>query len=625
MNINNVPYIDILGVVPDYNYSQDNYNKENVFINRTGSLHYVVKPISELPSDFTPNFFIGYPNNLEGFGFNDDYNSQEETRRNNALQYFDDKLIIFTPFKQGEKFGIESVRAVVAKPKNFDVRKTYVPVPVYGSKSHSDLTYELFIERLTNEKYLGPVKGIYTGDDNTPGIVLWRENDYTYKVLGQFNGHSYGRNGYRLVSDQLKALDFLEDWFKHVIIYEANPTMAYVEKEFYEELLVRLSDVQEVVSPKSTSSSSSAELTFIKNFIQLTRQRGFVYNTKDLINFHTSMKSSTLTILSGLSGIGKSGLVYLYGQALGIPDENISVIPVRPSWNDDADLIGYVDSIHMIYRPGDCEIINTLVKASQETERENLYLICFDEMNLARVEHYFSQFLSVLEMDPARRYLRLYNDEMENRLYNSAKYPSTIKIGDNVMFVGTVNIDESTHHFSDKVLDRSNVIELHVESFSQLKKVEEEKLSSSFSLDEIEPYDYKNFRKTERAIDMPDQEIDFLTKLNNCLNVSGEGLGFGPRVVKQIFRFLSKLPEGVELERSEALDLQVVQRILTKVKGPEDRLKPVLGEYNAKTNTIDGGVIYTVLEEFSGVADFAHTRAVLSIKAKELKNYGYTL
>lgn len=72
-----------------------------------------------------------------------------------------------------------------------------------------------------------------------------------------------------------------------------------------------------------------------------------------MINFHTAVKSSPLVILSGLSGTGKSQLVWCYAKALGLEKESLKMIPVRPNWSDDSDLIGFVDSMHSVYRPDD--------------------------------------------------------------------------------------------------------------------------------------------------------------------------------------------------------------------------------------------------------------------------------
>ncbi|WP_221770359.1 McrB family protein, partial [Listeria seeligeri] len=179
------------------------------------------------------------------------------------------------------------------------------------------------------------------------------------------------------------------------------------------------------------------------------------YDEKDLFNFHTSLKVGSLVILAGLSGTGKSKLVRAYSKVLQLDEGQLNFVSVRPFWEDDSDLLGYPDTINSVYRPGDSGLTDALIDAGKN--RDKLYLICFDEMNLARVEHYFSQFLSVLEMDADFRNIRLYNKDLEKRFYNSDQYPASVSIGKNVLFVGTVNLDESTYHFSDKVLDRANV------------------------------------------------------------------------------------------------------------------------------------------------------------------------
>lgn len=99
------------------------------------------------------------------------------------------------------------------------------------------------------------------------------------------------------------------------------------------------------------------------------------------------MKTDGMVILSGLSGTGKSKLVTEYATAL---KANIRFVPVRPFWADDSDLLGYADTVNNIYRPGDSGLIDTLIDA-QDNDK-SLFIVVFDEMNLARVEHYFSQF-----------------------------------------------------------------------------------------------------------------------------------------------------------------------------------------------------------------------------------------
>lgn len=69
-----------------------------------------------------------------------------------------------------------------------------------------------------------------------------------------------------------------------------------------------------------------------------------------------------------------------YAKALGLQEDAFHMIPVRPNWNDDSDLIGFVDSMHMVYRPSDTGFINILMEASQERNENKLYIICFDEI-----------------------------------------------------------------------------------------------------------------------------------------------------------------------------------------------------------------------------------------------------
>jgi 5-methylcytosine-specific restriction endonuclease McrBC GTP-binding regulatory subunit McrB len=337
------------------------------------------------------------------------------------------------------------------------------------------------------------------------------------------------------------------------------------------------------------------------------------------------MKSSTLVILAGMSGTGKSRLVEVYARALGLSeDDQLRIIPVRPSWTDDADLIGYVDSIHNVYRPGDSGLIDILRNAAHEQNRDKLYIVVFDEMNLARVEHYFSQFLSVLEMPQYRRKLQLYNDALTSRLYNHSEFPSEVSIGDNVLFVGTVNLDESTYHFSDKVLDRANVLSLEVLPFRMLKGLNEKPQKPR---EGKSPWTMKEFRQFKNSTDtvlLTDRELEFFERLHLLLE-SVRGQGIGHRIVRQIDTYLKNLPNRPALPRQVAFDLQIVQRILTKLRGPEEQLKPLIGSYQEEEAQPVNSRLISLLDEYADLSDFAETRKVIRQKAKELKLNGYAL
>src|SRR5690606_34673705 len=189
----------------------------------------------------------------------------------------------------------------------------------------------------------------------------------------------------------------------------------------------------------------------------------------------------------------------------------------------------------------------------------------------------------VLELDPEDRYIDLYSPYYEGRLYNSDKYPPRVHVGDNVMFVGTVNVDESTYAFSDKVLDRAQVIRPRVLPFSDLRvhleqRVERvgggEDVTYSFS-------DYKRWQRTNSELGLTTAELDFLERVHKEFQRVDQQLGIGYRTLRQIDIYLQNIPVDEEdqqvVERSIAFDWQVVQKVLTKLRGPRELLEPVVG------------------------------------------------
>lgn len=353
---------------------------------------------------------------------------------------------------------------------------------------------------------------------------------------------------------------------------------------------------------------------FLRRLGRLAAASGLLYRRKDLLNFHTSLKSSRLTILAGMSGTGKSGLVRLYAKALGLPKEQVRILAVRPSWMDDSDLLGYADMNRQVY----CSAATGLAELLREAENhpEKLYLICFDEMNLARAEHYFAQFISILEKeDPV---LSLYNPALAPRLYNGADYPPEIRIGKNVLFTGTVNVDESTYRFSDKILDRANVITLRQGRFADLAKLKRETLPPC---EEISADTFASFLRKDSALPT-DRELALLDELNDALRQNGTACGIGFRVAVQMGAYLENIPADREFTRKDGLDAQVVQRILTKLRGSFQQLSPLLSENDSGKPE---GLLPDILDRYRDLSPFTESRAVLAAKARELKLYDCTL
>lgn len=226
------------------------------------------------------------------------------------------------------------------------------------------------------------------------------------------------------------------------------------------------------------------------------------YSEDILRNIYLGLETEQLLLLVGRPGTGKTSLVRYLAKSFGFADA--AIIPVQSVWSDKSDLIGYYNPLEKTYSA--TPFLDKLLEFCQAAKQhpEKMYFICLDEMNLAHVEHYFAEFLSILqERDPQKRILRLYSSTLrmdmarelrmnafldengqptviydKDKLSESsvserkyflelcrqagmfAHYPDILEIPRNVKFFGTLNQDETTLDLSPKVLDRSYIIRL---------------------------------------------------------------------------------------------------------------------------------------------------------------------
>ena len=178
---------------------------------------------------------------------------------------------------------------------------------------------------------------------------------------------------------------------------------------------------------------------------------GLYYDVEDIRRFIASLTVTRLIIMQGMSGTGKTSLSAAFGDFL----ENQSVIvPIQPMWKERSDLLGYFNEF-----TGRFNETTLLQKMYEANYSKSIYVTVLDEMNIARVEYYFAEFLSLLELpDPNKRYLDVVSDKWDNDpvMLRDGK----IKLPDNMWFMGTVNNDDSTFAISDKVYDRAMVMNL---------------------------------------------------------------------------------------------------------------------------------------------------------------------
>lgn len=298
---------------------------------------------------------------------------------------------------------------------------------------------------------------------------------------------------------------------------------------------------------------------------------GLHFPQRTLNAFHTCMKInglSPLTVLAGISGTGKSELPRRYAEGMGI---HFLQMAVQPRWDSPQDLFGFYNYLEHRYIGTD--LARALIHLDDRNHpelakdwREHMLLVLLDEMNLARVEYYFSEFLSRLEVrksvDPANPASR---QDAEIQLdVGGRERVFNLYVDRNVLFVGTMNEDESTQTLSDKVIDRANVLR-----FGRPKK-----LVHSQPVDNIpRPDRYLPRSMWEQWIcdtdQLGQQNLEKLHGWIKQLNDAMEGLErpFGHRVNQAIQLYCANYPGESHYSLANAFADQLEQRILPKLRG----------------------------------------------------------
>lgn len=221
---------------------------------------------------------------------------------------------------------------------------------------------------------------------------------------------------------------------------------AYLKRQPFRTLQAPALKLVSDPSPKHEELSAA-----VQDVISYIAHQGFVYEPWQIAQYITAIRTKSFLILGGMSGIGKSTLPAKVAEATG---GIANLLPVRPDWTDSSEVLGYSD-LENKFRPGPVLEIARAAAANPD----QFHTCILDEMNLARVEQYFPEFLSKIE----DRYPQA-NGGYRSKpvLCQTLRDPEwgAVYIPENLAIVGTVNVDESTHDFSRKVLDRAFTIEL---------------------------------------------------------------------------------------------------------------------------------------------------------------------
>lgn len=316
----------------------------------------------------------------------------------------------------------------------------------------------------------------------------------------------------------------------------------------------------------------------VKDSVKLIKEyiasKGFSYDDELIENFYLSLKSKPFVILAGTSGTGKTRLVRLFSEAIGA---KYKLVSVRPDWSDSSDLFGHVN-LKGEFVPG--AIIDYIHEAAKPENINTPYFLCLDEMNLARVEYYLSDFLSIIETRH-KKDGHVVTDEIILDKAAASVYGKVV-LPENLYVIGTVNMDETTFPFSKKVLDRANTIEFSyvdlVPNFSEIPD-ETEALKCSNSLLKTEYITLMSDIDAEDRQFVSDICVE-LQAINKILQMAQAHVGY--RVRDEIVFYMLNNKKAELLDIDLAFDNEIMQKILPRIQGSSASIKDMLCELYKK-------------------------------------------
>lgn len=321
------------------------------------------------------------------------------------------------------------------------------------------------------------------------------------------------------------------------------------------------------------------ELAWLNNIGNLCDDYGVSFPKRILYAFHTSLKIanwSTITVLAGVSGTGKSELPRLYSAFGGI---NFINIPVQPNWDSQESMLGFFNSIDNKF---DAQPMLRFLYQCTNDLSTNMAIVLLDEMNLAHVEHYFADFLSKLES----RRSHTKDVPFIDVSLGAGVAPYQLKLSRNVLYCGTMNQDETTKSLSDKVLDRGIVINFprprHLIDRDKAKNIT--KFAADKNIRPLGEVVWNTWREKEIKFeggqrDELNRYRAMLEEINNHLAEVGRAIGHRvwqsvehyvmnyPDVRKAFYESKGELTDELEKAMHMAVEDQLVQKMMPKLRG----------------------------------------------------------
>jgi hypothetical protein len=391
--------------------------------------------------------------------------------------------------------------------------------------------------------------------------------------------------------------------------------------------VVKPNDVKEHISKfithrtNTSKPDSGAVLSeMVSQFADFAGKAGFRIERAEAHRFLASLLAKRFLISTGLAGSGKTKLAEAFAMWLSETPDQYRIVAVGADWTSNENLLGYADALQPgKYRAPVNGALELLLRAADDVDGKPYFLI-LDEMNLSHVERYFADFLSAMESDNAPLSLHGAASALALDEKGAILVPAKQALPANLFIIGTVNVDETTYMFSPKVLDRANVIEFRatanqMDAFLSsptgvnLKALEAQgtPFASAFVQHAQADADIANL--TDTAGNKLTQKFkDDLLGVFTTLTLIGAEFGF--RTAKEIARFMviHKELSGPGWAYKDALDAQVLQKLMPKLHGSARKLSGVL----------------KALEEFAKAQDLPLTLEKVLRMQQRLARDGFT-
>ena len=437
----------------------------------------------------------------------------------------------------------------------------------------------------------------------------------------------------RLIDKQVKRLDEERQNIERLIVAaekrwaQVAPTVGAADGQ-------RLAELWSPVLKKGQFArrrklNASGEISSLASMQEYMVAAGLQYHERVLYQFHTSLKvaeMSPLVVLAGISGTGKSELPRRYAEGMGM---HVLTLPVQPRWDSPQDMFGFYNYLENRYRA--TELARALVQMDRFVDerkaewnfppewkehslRDRMLIVLLDEMNLARVEYYFSEFLSRLETrrgidrsDPDQRRkaeimleVGIQTIKKEGGKVEVQQQPTLpIFVDRNVLFVGTMNEDETTQTLSDKVVDRANVLRFGRPS-SLKSRASDESVEGSKAFLAYE--DWESWIKNSDTDILPSIRSDvteWVQKLNQAMHRIGRP--FAHRTYGAMLSYVANYPQQDNFKLAVAD--QIEMKVLPKLRGldPHDpQVGQALGEIQSVINSLGDEKLQSAIQESRG-------------------------